>query len=46
MLATWMATGHVQTVIDGVHPIDDLPRALERSRQGHARGKIIVRVAG
>lgn len=46
LLATWMAAGCLRTVIDGVYPIDDLPRALERSRQGHARGKIIVRVAG
>jgi NADPH:quinone reductase-like Zn-dependent oxidoreductase len=44
-LAEWMAEGRLRTVIDRVYPFDDLLTALKKSRAGHARGKIIVRVA-
>ena len=45
MLAGWMAGGRLRTVIDSVFPFGDLLAALNKSRAGHARGKIVVRVA-
>lgn len=44
-LAGWMAAGRLRTVIDRVFPFDELLTALQKSRAGHARGKIVVRVA-
>ncbi|WP_139558863.1 NAD(P)-dependent alcohol dehydrogenase [Methylotetracoccus oryzae] len=44
-LAGWMAAGRLRTVIDRLFPFDELLTALQKSRAGHARGKIVVRVA-
>lgn len=46
---TWLANetlaGELKTVIDEVFPLEKLSDALEKSRAGHARGKIILSVA-
>ena len=46
---TWLANetlaGELKTVIDEVFPLEKLSDALEKSRAGHARGKIILSIA-
>lgn len=46
---SWLANetlaGELKTVIDEVFPLEKLSDALEKSRAGHARGKIILSVA-
>ncbi|KAM0283514.1 hypothetical protein ACHAQH_002465 [Verticillium albo-atrum] len=44
-IGAWMAEGKVKAVVDGVYPWEDVPAAYARLRQGHAKGKIVVRVA-
>lgn len=41
-LAADVATGRVRVVIDQAHPFDRAPEALEKTRQRHARGKIVL----
>lgn len=41
-LADQMLAGGLKTTIDQVFHLEDLPDAFEKSREGHARGKIIV----
>ena len=36
--------GKLKTVIDSVHPLEDLAAAMQKSQSGRARGKIIVSV--
>ena len=38
----WMAEGAVRTVIDSVHPLDEVRQAVDRLATSRARGKIIV----
>jgi len=45
-LAKWMEEGKLQTVIDSVYALEELGAAFDKSRAGHARGKIIVRLFG
>lgn len=44
-LAMWMAEGKLNTVVDSVFPLENLSSALDKSRSGHARGKILVRIS-
>ena len=39
-----VAEGQVKPVIDEIFAFEDAPRAYEKLRKGHARGKIVVRV--
>ncbi|RDW63326.1 hypothetical protein BP6252_10871 [Coleophoma cylindrospora] len=43
-IGKWMAEGKVRAVIDEVFELEDAPKAFEKLRQGHSRGKILVRV--
>lgn len=38
--------GKLKTVIDRVYPIDEVPAAFGYLDQGHARGKVIINLAG
>jgi NADPH:quinone reductase-like Zn-dependent oxidoreductase len=45
-LANWrVAQGLVKPVISAVYPIAQFRDALERVREGHVRGKVVLRVA-
>ncbi len=43
-LAEQVSEGRLRTVVDQVFPLQDLAAAFEKSRAGHARGKIIITV--
>ncbi|XXH01723.1 hypothetical protein Hte_008084 [Hypoxylon texense] len=43
-IGKWMAEGKVRAVIDEAFEFEDVPKAYERLKTGHARGKIIVHV--
>ncbi|OAP65248.1 hypothetical protein AYL99_01220 [Fonsecaea erecta] len=45
-IARWMAQGKARAVVDEVVPFEDAPRAFEKLRTGHARGKVVVTVSG
>ncbi|MRR12958.1 NAD(P)-dependent alcohol dehydrogenase [bacterium] len=45
-LAEMIDAGAVRTVVDRVYPLDDVPAAFGYLDQGHARGKVIIDVAG
>jgi NADPH:quinone reductase-like Zn-dependent oxidoreductase len=38
--------GKLSVHVDGVYPMADAARAWEKSREGHTRGKLIIRVSG
>ncbi|OQV10917.1 hypothetical protein CLAIMM_14838 [Cladophialophora immunda] len=44
-IAQWMVQGKVKAVVDEVVPMEDAPRAFEKLKTGHARGKIVVAVS-
>ncbi|KIX92638.1 uncharacterized protein Z520_11667 [Fonsecaea multimorphosa CBS 102226] len=44
-IAGWMAQRKVKAVVDEVVPMEDAPRAFEKLKTGHARGKIVVAVS-
>lgn len=44
LLAGLAEAGKLRPVIDSVHPLEELAEALRRYREGHARGKIVVRI--
>ena len=41
-LAELMETGALRSVIDSVHPLDHIQKAMMRLGEGHARGKILI----
>jgi len=43
-LAELVDAGKVTPVIDRTYPLGDLPTAIRYLRQGHARGKVIIRI--
>ena len=43
-LSGLVQSGQLRTVIDSVHPLAELPAALQKGQTGRARGKIIVAV--
>jgi NADPH:quinone reductase-like Zn-dependent oxidoreductase len=43
-LAQMLADGRVRTAVEHVYPFEQLPDALRRLGEGHARGKLVVRV--
>jgi NADPH:quinone reductase-like Zn-dependent oxidoreductase len=45
-IAALVEAGKLRPVIDSVHSLADIDRAHERSRSGHARGKILIDVGG
>jgi NADPH:quinone reductase-like Zn-dependent oxidoreductase len=40
-----LADGSVRSVIDRTHPLEELPQALKYLEEGHARGKVVIRVS-
>jgi NADPH:quinone reductase-like Zn-dependent oxidoreductase len=42
-LAELVEAGKVTPVIDRTYPLGDLPAAIRYLRQGHARGKVVIR---
>jgi NADPH:quinone reductase-like Zn-dependent oxidoreductase len=44
LLADLMQSGKVKPVIDRTYKLSDVPEAIKYVEQGHARGKVIVRV--
>jgi NADPH:quinone reductase-like Zn-dependent oxidoreductase len=44
-LAGYVADGRVRVEVAETYPLDRVAQALERNRQGHTRGKIVVTVA-
>jgi NADPH:quinone reductase-like Zn-dependent oxidoreductase len=45
LIASVVAKGGVKPVVSGVYPLVEFREALERVREGHVRGKIVLRVA-
>ena len=43
-LADWLATTALRVVVDGVHDLDDIAVAVERSESRRARGKILLAI--
>jgi NADPH:quinone reductase-like Zn-dependent oxidoreductase len=45
VLAELLAAGKVRPVIDRTYPLSEVPEAIRYLEQGHARGKVVIRVA-
>ncbi|KAI6081135.1 zinc-binding oxidoreductase [Hypoxylon rubiginosum] len=43
-IGKYMAEGKVRAVIDEIFEFEDVPRAYEKLKTGHARGKIVIQV--
>jgi NADPH:quinone reductase-like Zn-dependent oxidoreductase len=43
-LAGLVESGHLVPIVDGVYPLDDAPRAVNRVASGEARGKVMIEV--
>jgi NADPH:quinone reductase-like Zn-dependent oxidoreductase len=44
VLAEWMESGSIVPVIETTYPLSEVPEALKRFGQGHARGKTVITV--
>ena len=44
-IARRIDAGHLRVFVEGVYPLADARQAFERGRSGHARGKLVLRVA-
>ncbi|KIW95976.1 uncharacterized protein Z519_03042 [Cladophialophora bantiana CBS 173.52] len=44
-IGEWMAEGKVKAVVDEVVPMENAPKAFEKLKTGHAKGKIVVAVS-
>lgn len=44
-LAAWMDEGRLRSVIDRSYAFDELPQAIRYVQDGHAAGKVVIRVA-
>jgi NADPH:quinone reductase-like Zn-dependent oxidoreductase len=44
-LATWLERGELRAVIDSLFDLEQAAAAMELMEQGHARGKVVLRVA-
>ncbi|KAK9773269.1 putative Enoyl reductase (ER) domain-containing protein [Seiridium cardinale] len=44
-LGEWVGSGKIKVITDEVFEFEDVPKAYERLRAGHARGKIIMKGA-
>ncbi|KAJ4290195.1 hypothetical protein N0V90_010410 [Kalmusia sp. IMI 367209] len=44
-IAQWMTEGRAKAVIDGRYAFTEVPQAIRKLKQGHSRGKIVIRVA-
>jgi NADPH:quinone reductase-like Zn-dependent oxidoreductase len=44
LLKELIEAGKVTPVIDRTYPLDEVPKALHRIEQGHARGKIVITI--
>ena len=45
-LAKWLETGQVTPVLDRTFPLADLADALRYVGEGHAKGKVVIEIAG
>ena len=45
-LADWMTQKKIKSVIDRTYTLNDVPAALGYLEQGHARGKVIIKLPG
>jgi len=45
-LKEWIGEGHLRPVLHGVYPLNEIARAHTESESGHARGKIVLSLAG
>lgn len=45
-LGVWMGSGKITSVIDRTYPLTETPAAIAYLERGHARGKVIIDVAG
>ena len=43
-IADLMETGHIKAVIDSVYPFDEAIQALLKLENGHAKGKIVIKI--
>ena len=43
-VAEWMEQGKVKSVIDRTYPLAETPAALKYLEEGHARGKVVIRM--
>jgi NADPH:quinone reductase-like Zn-dependent oxidoreductase len=43
-IATLMATGHIRSVVEDTYPLENAGDALEKSRRGHARAKLVLKI--
>ena len=44
-MAGLLESGKVKPVIDRIHPLSEVPEAIRYLEEGHARGKVVIRVA-
>jgi len=43
-LASLMESGRVKSVIDRTYPLAEVPAAIAYLEEGHARGKVVIKV--
>jgi NADPH:quinone reductase-like Zn-dependent oxidoreductase len=46
LLKALVEAGKAKPVLERIHPLSEVARALEHVGGGHARGQLVVRVAG
>jgi NADPH:quinone reductase-like Zn-dependent oxidoreductase len=46
LVSEWIAQGRIKPVIDRQYALNDVPAALAYLEEGHARGKVIIEIAG
>ena len=44
-LAKWQAEGKIKAIIDEVFEYEDAPKAIEKLKTGHVKGKLVIHVA-
>jgi NADPH:quinone reductase-like Zn-dependent oxidoreductase len=44
-LASWQAEGKIKAVIDEVFEYEDVPKAIEKLKTGHVKGKLVIHVS-
>ena len=44
VLADMMAAGSLRTIIDSRYALNEVPAAIAKSEEGHARGKIVINI--
>src|SRR5262249_28011667 len=44
-LARWQAEGKIKAVIDEIFEYEDAPKAVEKLKTGHVKGKLVIHVS-